>query len=75
MANPFDDPDASFTVLSNSEGQHSLWPASAPAPAGWRAVHGPSGREACLDYVEANWKDLRPLSLTRTMRGDGVDTE
>ncbi|GAA3897588.1 hypothetical protein GCM10022244_04870 [Streptomyces gulbargensis] len=61
--NPFDDPDASFTVLSNAEGQHSLWPVSVPAPAGWSAVHGPSGREACLAYVEEHWTDLRPSSL------------
>ncbi|WP_405387480.1 MULTISPECIES: MbtH family protein [unclassified Streptomyces] len=47
MANPFDDRDVSFTVLSNSEGQHSLGPASVLAPAGWRAVHGPSGRDTC----------------------------
>lgn len=24
--NPFDDPDATFLVLLNDEGQHSLWP-------------------------------------------------
>jgi MbtH protein len=31
-------------------------------PAGWRIVHPDDTRQACLDYVEANWTDLRPLS-------------
>ena len=35
MANPFEDPDASYRVLVNHEGQHSLWPASQPTPKGW----------------------------------------
>lgn len=34
--NPFDDPDATFLVLVNDEGQHSLWPAFADVPDGWR---------------------------------------
>jgi MbtH protein len=61
--NPFDDPDGTFTVLVNDEGQHSLWPDFAPVPDGWTAVHGPAGRQSCLDYVEANWTDMRPKSL------------
>ena len=66
--NPFDDPDASFLVLVNDEEQHSLWPSRFTVPAGWRVVHGEDTREACLDYVEQNWTDLRPLSA----RGDRV---
>jgi uncharacterized protein YbdZ (MbtH family) len=27
IANPFEAPDASYQVLVNREGQHSLWPA------------------------------------------------
>jgi uncharacterized protein YbdZ (MbtH family) len=63
MPNPFDDADASFTVLVNDEEQHSLWPAQAPVPAGWRVVRGPESRAACLEYVEHAWRDLRPRSL------------
>jgi MbtH protein len=63
MTNPFDDADGSFLVLVNDEEQHSLWPAFAPVPAGWRQVAGPDSRQACLHYVENNWPDLRPLSL------------
>ncbi|MBV9820922.1 MAG: MbtH family protein [Actinobacteria bacterium] len=68
MSNPFDDQDASFLVVMNDENQHSLWPAFAEVPAGWRAVFGPQPRPACLDYVETHWTDLRPASLIAAMR-------
>jgi MbtH protein len=67
MTNPFDNPDGTFTVLVNSEGQHSLWPDFADVPAGWTAVHGPATRQSCLDYVEQNWTDMRPKSLIEAM--------
>jgi MbtH protein len=60
--NPFDDAERPFLVLVNHEEQHSLWPARMAVPAGWRAVHGPADRQACLDHVEEHWTDLRPLS-------------
>ncbi|WP_436735996.1 MbtH family protein [Streptomyces sp. BBFR102] len=63
MANPFEDAEASYLVLVNDEGQHSLWPAFSPVPAGWQQVFGVAGRQECLDYVEQNWQDLRPKSL------------
>jgi MbtH protein len=61
--NPFDDDEGEFRVLVNEEGQHSLWPAFPDVPAGWIPVFGPGGRKAALDFVEANWTDLRPNSL------------
>ncbi|ALG07099.1 MbtH family protein [Kibdelosporangium phytohabitans] len=67
MTNPFDDPDGTFKVLVNDEGQHSLWPEFADVPAGWAVAHGPGTRQACLDYVEANWTDMRPNSLIQSM--------
>jgi MbtH protein len=60
--NPFDDPDGTFLVLVNDEDQHSLWPARIAVPGGWRVVHGETDRQSCLDYVDENWTDLRPLS-------------
>jgi MbtH protein len=60
--NPFDDPDGTFLVLVNDEEQHSLWPARLDVPAGWRVAHDADGRQACLDYIDENWTDLRPLS-------------
>ncbi|MBN6042355.1 MbtH family protein [Amycolatopsis sp. 195334CR] len=67
MSNPFDQEDGVFLVLVNDEGQHSLWPAFVDAPAGWTRVHGEASRQDCLDYVEANWTDLRPKSLIEAM--------
>ncbi len=60
--NPFDDAEGTFVVLVNDEDQHSLWPVNITVPAGWRVVFGEAGRQECLDYVEANWTDIRPRS-------------
>lgn len=65
--NPFDDPDGTFLVLANDEGQHSLWPAFAEVPRGWTIVHDRDTREACLAYVNESWTDMRPRSLARSM--------
>ncbi|MCX5555213.1 MbtH family protein [Streptomyces sp. NBC_00038] len=61
--NPFDDTEGRFLVLVNDEGQHSLWPSFAEVPGGWTIALGENTREACLDFVEARWTDLRPRSL------------
>ncbi len=63
MTNPFDNEDGTFLVLRNDEDQYSLWPEFAEVPAGWTAVHGPDGRQACLDHIERTWTDMRPRSL------------
>ncbi len=67
MTNPFEDPDGSYLVLVNHENQHSLWPSGIEVPAGWRNVHGPESRQACLDYIETHWTDMRPQSLIDAM--------
>jgi MbtH protein len=63
MTNPFDDTNGTFHVLVNDEGQHSLWPAFADVPAGWTVVLASTDRQSCVDYVDANWTDMRPKSL------------
>ncbi|MET7745010.1 MbtH family protein [Streptomyces sp. NPDC005385] len=68
--NPFDDEDGRFNVVVNDEEQHSLWPAFAEVPAGWRVVFGEAARAECLKYVESNWTDLRPRSLREAMAAD-----
>lgn len=70
MTNPFDDPNGTFFVLINDEGQHSLWPEFAAIPAGWNKIHGPTDKANCLDFVEKNWTDMRPRSLIRAMEAD-----
>jgi MbtH protein len=67
MTNPFDNPDGSFFALVNDEGQYSLWPAYIDIPDGWQVVFGQDGRQACLDYINEHWTDMRPASLVREM--------
>jgi MbtH protein len=63
MKNLLDDPDGTFVVLVNAEGQHSLWPEQIAVPAGWTSVHGADTRQNCLDYIREDWTDMRPASL------------
>ncbi|MFD9880904.1 MbtH family protein [Streptomyces alboflavus] len=70
MSNPFDDEDGTYLVLVNDEGQHSLWPSFAEVPGGWTVAHAEDSRQACLEYVERNWTDLRPKSLIESMAAD-----
>lgn len=56
-------------ILINDEGQYSIWPAGQDAPIGWKVI-GPQGSKAeCSAYVDANWLDMRPLSLQKRMAG------
>jgi MbtH protein len=61
--NPFDDESARFKVLTNGEGQHSLWPSEIAVPPGWAVRLDDASRDACLAYVESHWDDMRPRSL------------
>ncbi|MEV6598124.1 MbtH family protein [Actinoplanes sp. NPDC051346] len=70
MTNPFDDPDGTFHVLANGEGQHSLWPSFAAVPAGWSVRLEGADRSTATAYVDANWTDLRPRSIA----GQGLPT-
>ncbi|MFC0040246.1 MbtH family protein [Actinomadura rayongensis] len=67
MTNPFEDPEGTYLVLVNDEGQHSLWPSFAEVPAGWTVAKSEDSRDACLAYVEENWTDMRPKSLAEAM--------
>ncbi|WP_207001549.1 MbtH family protein [Trinickia mobilis] len=67
MTSPFDNKDATFFVLVNDEGQHSLWPEYVAIPEGWNAKFGPEAKERCLEFVKENWTDMRPRSLIETV--------
>ncbi|MFI2203099.1 MbtH family protein [Streptomyces sp. NPDC020192] len=69
MTNPFEDEDARFLVLVNDEHQHSLWPAFADVPDGWTVAQPENSRQACLEYIERTWTDMRPRSLAEAMDG------
>jgi MbtH protein len=63
VVDPFEIEDASYLVLVNRLGQHSLWPEVIDVPSGWQVVFGGGERQACCDYVAANWTDIMPGSL------------
>jgi MbtH protein len=67
MTNPFEDDEASYLVLTNNEGQHSIWPVFVDVPASWTEVFRADRKSDCLDYIEQNWTDLRPKSLIDAM--------
>lgn len=65
--NPFEDENATYLVLVNDEGQHSLWPEFAAVPAGWSVAKTADTRQACLDHINEHWTDMRPKSLIEAM--------
>lgn len=67
--NPFENPDGTYLVLVNAEGQHSLWPSFAEVPAGWTVAQEATTRQEALDYVGKHWTDMRPRSLATAMAG------
>jgi MbtH protein len=56
-----------YVVVVNDEEQYSIWFAYRDPPAGWTARTGPAARQACLDYIEEHWVDMRPRSLREQM--------
>ncbi|MBF5000529.1 MbtH family protein [Nocardia sp. BSTN01] len=68
--NPFDDDNGRFSVLINDEEQYSIWPTFAEVPDGWDVVFGENSRDACIEYIEKNWTDMRPKSLRDAMAAD-----
>jgi MbtH protein len=70
MCNPFEDKNGIFVVMVNSEGQYSLWPDLIDMPEGWTRVFGPDLRNACLDYVEENWLQMRLRSAIDALGRD-----
>jgi MbtH protein len=72
MTNPFDDESGEFCVLTNDEGQYSLWPTFKEIPAGWTSVGPVGARVDCLNYIEANWTDMRPKSLVEQMNKEAA---
>ena len=57
-------------VLVNEEGQYSIWPAGQQAPDGWKEAGQTGTKAECSAYVDANWADMRPLSLQKEMAGN-----
>lgn len=62
-----------YLVVVNHEEQYSIWDASQPPPAGWRAEGTRGTREQCLDHIAVIWTDMRPRSLREAMASEKWD--
>lgn len=54
MTNPFDDQDAPFLALTNSQGQASFWPGFLPPPPGWQIAAGPAARAEIEAFIKSD---------------------
>ncbi len=61
--------EASYRVVLNDEEQYSIWDATMPMPAGWRAEGFTGSKEECLAHIDEVWTDMRPRSLRLAMDG------
>jgi MbtH protein len=64
------DENTSYNVVMNHEEQYSIWPDYKALPAGWVAVGKTGKKDECLEYIDAVWTDMRPLSLRQAMAAD-----
>ncbi len=56
-----------YRVVISDEGRYSIWPEFKEIPWGWRADDKKASKQECLDYIAEVWKDMRPLSLQKSM--------
>lgn len=61
-----------YEVVVNDEEQYSIWPAHKEIPAGWRTVGKTGVKDACLEYINEVWTDMRPLSLRKQMEANAT---
>src|SRR6201996_3804489 len=70
--------DNAYIVTVNDAGQHAIWPATRPRPAGWRARTTALPLSACRQAVISLWPDITPrwvapgASVTRENDVDNV---
>ncbi len=64
---PDEEDTTRYAVVINHEEQYSIWPVDRQVPRGWKTVGKEGTRQACLDYIEEVWTDMRPLSLRRKL--------
>ena len=56
-----------YLVVVNHEEQYTIWAADRELPLGWKSIGDPRSKADCLQYIEENWTDMRPLSLRQKM--------
>jgi len=59
--------EVQYYVVKNHEEQYSIWPAYKSIPSGWEIIGEAKSKDACLEYIDKVWVDMRPLSLRRQM--------
>jgi amino acid adenylation domain-containing protein/thioester reductase-like protein len=55
--------ESTHIVVVNDEGQHAVWQAELPLPAGWRQRSAVMPKRACLAAIAAGWHDIAPDSV------------
>lgn len=71
MANDDRENSIIYKAVVNDEEQYSIWRAERPIPAGWRDTGKQGLKAECLAYIGEVWKDMRPLSLRKSMEARG----
>lgn len=67
MTSILDNDELRFEVVTNAEGQHSIWPEGWQPPLGWSALGFAGKKPDCLRHIESVWDDMRPRSLVNDM--------
>ena len=62
-----------YMVVVNHEEQYSVWPQQKTEGTEWRVAVESCGLDACHDYIEEVWTDMRPLSLRKEMADEKLD--
>jgi MbtH protein len=52
-----------YRVVTNREGQYSIWPVDKSVPAGWEETEKKGELQECLKHINEVWYDMRPLSI------------
>lgn len=56
-----------YKVVVNHEEQYSIWPVDRENAPGWADAGKSATKAECLEYIQATWTDMRPLSLRKQM--------
>ena len=59
--------ETQYEVVVNHEQQFSIWPKDSEIPSGWEKAGKSGSKEACLEYINEVWTDMRPLTLRMQM--------
>lgn len=64
-----------YKAVVNDEEQYSIWRAEREIPRGWRDTGKAGLKSECLAYIGEVWKDMRPLSVRKSMEAQARKTD